>query len=238
MLWIIVSLLIIVIDQVSKYIIVQNVAPGEMIPVIDRFFYLTLHKNPGAAWGILQNSQMLFLVIIPIISIVVLYFMAKNNNRFLRFSLAFILGGAAGNYIDRLFEGKVTDFLLFYIGSYPFPIFNAADMAITFGTILLAIYMLFIYKEPPKRDQADATCQSKAGDVREAIYQGEAGNNEETDSQSAAEAQSKSDFKIKTDAGIEADLENKAESQSEPENHGETENQGQPENQGELKDAE
>jgi len=154
MLWVIVSILIVAIDQIAKYIVVENIAPGEMIPVIDKFFYLTLHKNPGAAWGILQNSQKLFLIIIPVISIFVLYFMAKNNNRFLRFSLAFILGGAAGNYIDRLFEGRVTDFLLFYIGSYPFPIFNAADMAITCGTVLLAVYMLFIYKEPPRKTES------------------------------------------------------------------------------------
>jgi signal peptidase II len=82
--------------------------------------------------------------------------MIKYDNRFLRFALSLILGGAIGNYIDRVIEGKVTDFLLFYIGSYPFPIFNAADMAVTCGTILLAIYMLFIYKEPPKKNQGEA----------------------------------------------------------------------------------
>ena len=152
MLWIIISILVVAIDQISKYIVVENITTGELIPVIDKFFYLTLHKNPGAAWGILQNSRLLFLIMIPIISAAVIYIMIKNNSRFLRFALALILGGAAGNYIDRLFEGKVTDFLLFYIGSYPFPIFNAADMAVTCGTILLAVYMLFIYKEPPKKN--------------------------------------------------------------------------------------
>ena len=155
MLWIIVSVLVVVLDQTTKYIVTENISFGEMIPVIDGFFYLTLHKNPGAAWGILQDGRVLFMITIPVISAIVLYFMIRKKNRFLRFSLALILGGAAGNYIDRLFEGKVTDFLLFYIGSYPFPIFNVADMAITCGTVLLAIYMLFIYKEPSKGGRGD-----------------------------------------------------------------------------------
>jgi signal peptidase II len=151
MLWILLSVLIIVLDQISKYIVVKNIDQGHIIPVIDKFFYLTHYKNSGAAWGILQNGRLLFLIMIPVISAVIVYFMAKKDSRFLRVALAIILGGAAGNYIDRLFAGNVTDFLLFYIGSYPFPIFNVADIAITCGTILLAVYLLFIYKEPAKK---------------------------------------------------------------------------------------
>lgn len=155
MLWIIISILVVIIDQLSKFIVVENITTGEKIPIVENFFYLTLHKNSGAAWGILQDGRTFFLILIPIISAGVIYFMIKNNSRFLRFSLAFILGGAAGNYIDRLLEGKVTDFLLFYIGSYAFPIFNAADMAVTCGSILLAVYMLFVYKEPSKENPGD-----------------------------------------------------------------------------------
>lgn len=153
MLWIIISIIIVVIDQIAKYYVVENIQTDQMIPVVDKFFYLTLHRNSGGAWSILQDSRMVFLIIIPIISAVLIYFMIKNKSAFLRFSLSMVLGGAIGNYIDRLFIGKVTDYLLFYIGSYVFPIFNAADMAVTGGTILLAIYMLFIYKEPPKKNQ-------------------------------------------------------------------------------------
>ena len=173
MLWIIVSVIVVVLDQVTKYFVEKNISTDEMIPVIDKFFYLTLHKNPGAAWGILQNSRLLFLIIIPVISVVVVYFMAKNKGKFLRFSLALILGGAAGNYIDRLFEGKVTDFLLFYIGSYPFPIFNVADIAVTCGTFLLAIYMLFIYKEPPKSTMVEAASEIKEMKQTEEIDENE-----------------------------------------------------------------
>jgi len=153
MLWIIITILVAVIDQISKYIIVSNIEPVEMIPVIDNFFYLTLHKNQGGAWGIFQDSRLLFLILVPVVSAAIIYFIVKNDNKFLKYVLAVILGGAIGNYIDRIISGSVTDFLLFYIGSYPFPIFNFADIAVTCGTILLAVYVLFIYKEPTNAKQ-------------------------------------------------------------------------------------
>jgi signal peptidase II len=153
MLWIIIPIIVVVIDQLTKYIVVRNISMSEKIPVIDGFFYLTLHKNRGGAWGILQDSRLLFIILIPVVSAFLVYYIIKNKNGFLRFTLALILGGAIGNYIDRLAEGSVTDFLLFYIGSYPFPVFNAADIAVTCGTILLAVYVIFIYKEPQKAKQ-------------------------------------------------------------------------------------
>lgn len=155
MLWIIISVIIVILDQITKYAVVQNIDIGEMIPVIDQFFYLTLHMNPGAAWGMLQNGRIFFLIIIPIISAFVVYYMFKNKNKFLRFTLALILAGAVGNYIDRLLFGEVRDFLLFYIGSYPFPIFNVADISVTCGTIAMAVYVLFIYKEPKKEEKKE-----------------------------------------------------------------------------------
>jgi signal peptidase II len=155
MLWIIITLIVAAIDQITKYIVVRNIGPSDMIPVIDKFFYLTFHKNQGGAWGIFQNSRLLFLILTPVISIAIIVFILKNDNKFIRSVLALILGGAIGNYIDRVAEGSVTDFLLFYIGSYPFPVFNAADIAVTCGTILLAVYILFIYKEPIESKQDD-----------------------------------------------------------------------------------
>jgi signal peptidase II len=153
MLWLIITILVIIADQVTKYIVVRNISPNEMIPVIDRFFYLTLHRNQGGAWGIFQESGTLFLVLIPVVSAFVLYSIIRSRDKVLRALLGLILGGAIGNYIDRVAGGKVIDFLLFYIGPYPFPVFNAADIAVTCGTILLAVYVLFIYKEPKKADQ-------------------------------------------------------------------------------------
>lgn len=154
MLWFIIPVIIVIIDQFVKHYVVGHIQEGQMIPVVDNFFYLTLHRNPGGAWSILQNSKLVFLIVIPIISAVVIYYLLKNKNPFLRFALSMVLGGAIGNYIDRLFIGKVTDYLLFYIGSYAFPVFNVADMAVTCGTILLAVYILFFYRETPKSAKA------------------------------------------------------------------------------------
>jgi signal peptidase II len=151
MLWMIIAAIIIAIDQVSKFIIVSNIEYGKMVPVIDKFFYITYYINKGAAWGILQNGRVIFIIFTPVIAALLIYFIFKSENKLLKLSLAFILGGAIGNLIDRILSGGATDFLLFYIGTYPFPIFNAADMSVVFGTILLAIYLIFIYKEPEKK---------------------------------------------------------------------------------------
>lgn len=148
MFWIIIAAFIIAVDQISKYIIVSNIQYGQMSTVIESFFYITYHINKGAAWGILQNGRIIFIVLTPIIAAFLIYYIFKSNNKLLKLSLTLILGGAVGNLIDRILAGGATDFLLFYIGSYPFPIFNVADISVVIGTIMLAIYLIFIYKEP------------------------------------------------------------------------------------------
>ncbi len=151
MLWIAVVLILVAIDRVSKYLINLNIKYGDRIPVIDNFFYLTNHDNYGAAWGIFQNGRYIFIGLTVIVSAAIVVFIARAENKFLKFTLSVILSGALGNLIDRIYKGGVTDFLDFFIGSYNFPTFNAADICVVTGTILLAIYMLFIYKEPEKK---------------------------------------------------------------------------------------
>ena len=151
MLWIAIVLILVAIDRYSKYVITQNIAYGDRIPVIGDFFYLTNHDNYGAAWGIFQNGRFFFIGMTAIVSIAIIVIMVKSHSKFLRLALSVILGGAFGNLIDRIYKGGVTDFLDFYIGSYHFPTFNAADMCVVAGTILLAVYMLFIYKAPEKK---------------------------------------------------------------------------------------
>jgi len=152
MIWIIIAALVIVIDRISKYIIESNVEYGQMISVIDNIFYITHHQNKGAAWGILQNGRIFFIILTPIIAVAIIYFIFKPESKFLKLALSFVLGGAAGNYIDRVLKGEVTDFLQVFIGTYPFPIFNIADSSIVLGTILLAIYLLFMHKEQKEKD--------------------------------------------------------------------------------------
>ncbi|NTV90254.1 MAG: signal peptidase II [Clostridiales bacterium] len=164
MLWIIIAALVIAIDQGSKYLISVKIPYGEMIPVLGDFFQLTYHHNQGAAWGILQNARYFFVTLTIIVVAVMIYILFKTDSKFLKLSLSFLIGGAVGNLIDRIIRGGVTDFLNFFIGSYNFPTFNAADMSIVFGTILLAVYLLFIYKEPEKVKKTD-----ESGTVQETV---------------------------------------------------------------------
>lgn len=148
MIWIVLIVLIVIIDQLTKFIVINNIGFGDSIMVIENFFYLAHWKNTGAAWGIMQNGKYVLIPVTIVLSVIMTYFMFKNNNKILRFSLSLILGGALGNLIDRVFRPDgVIDFLDFYFGSYHFPTFNAADSFVVVGTIILAYYMLFIYKE-------------------------------------------------------------------------------------------
>jgi len=152
MLWVIIIILGVALDQITKYIVINNIEFGEMIPVIDKFFYLTYHENKGAAWGILQNGRYFFIALTAIVSAAIAYALYKSTNRLLKFSLSLILAGAIGNFIDRLIKGSVADFLDFYPVNYHFPTFNAADILVTCGTALLAYYLIFVYQEPKKKE--------------------------------------------------------------------------------------
>jgi signal peptidase II len=146
MLWIPIILAIVVLDQITKYLARTNIGTGKLIPVIEGFFYWACHENKGASWGILQGGRYFFIFTTIVACIIMGWFLLKSDNRLLRTSLTFIMGGAIGNLIDRVIKGSVTDFMDFYIWSYNFPTFNVADIFITMGTILLAYYMLFVYK--------------------------------------------------------------------------------------------
>lgn len=117
---------------------------GESIPVIDNFLYITSHRNRGAAWGILQGQMWFFYVITAIVIIAIIYYIQKEakGKWLLGVSLAFMLGGAIGNFIDRLHRKEVVDFIHTYIFNYNFPVFNIADSALVIGVVLLMIQML------------------------------------------------------------------------------------------------
>lgn len=165
MIWAIIIILIVGIDQITKQIVASRVPYGEIYPVIDKFFYITYHENKGAAWGIMQNGRLFFIIVTLLVSSVMIYAISKSKNKVLKLSLTVILGGALGNFIDRVVKGGVGDFLDFYIFSYHFPTFNAADTFIVLGTILLAVFMLFIYKEPAKASNKAADGTEAAGGI-------------------------------------------------------------------------
>lgn len=139
------ALVIIGIDQLSKWLVITKMDVYEQIPMIDGFFYLTSHRNEGAAWGILQGKMMFFYIITAIVVIGLIYYMQRYARNFtlLAISLSLVLGGAIGNFIDRLFRKEVVDFLDFIIFTYDYPIFNIADSALVVGVIGLLIATLF-----------------------------------------------------------------------------------------------
>jgi signal peptidase II len=113
----------------------------ESIPVIPNIFHLTYIENPGAAFGLLANQRIFFIVITIIILIAVIYFyrQLKPGQILLKIALGMVVGGAIGNLIDRLRIGTVTDFFDFRI----WPVFNIADSAIVIGMIYISYQLLF-----------------------------------------------------------------------------------------------
>ena len=110
------------------------------IPVIQKFFHITYLQNTGMAWSLLSGFQILLsLAAVVAIGVMIWYLLAKRPDRITSISLSLMIGGAAGNLIDRLFLVYVRDFLHFYIWGYDFPVFNIADCALCIGVFILII---------------------------------------------------------------------------------------------------
>jgi signal peptidase II len=133
------TLLVILLDQWTKWLIVASMEIGESVKVIDDIFHITSHRNRGAAWGMLEGQFWLFYIITAVVVVALVYFMQTEakGKPLMKTSLAILLGGAIGNFIDRLFRGEVVDFIQTFIFGYHFPIFNIADAALTIGVLLL-----------------------------------------------------------------------------------------------------
>ena len=139
--WLLVAGVVIVLDQLSKAVINSHFVFGETLAVTS-FFNLVLAHNTGAAFSFLSDAggmqRWLFSIIAIVASVWIVWLLRKHQTQKLfSFALAFILGGALGNLIDRIAYGYVVDFLDFYWGGYHFAAFNLADSAITCGAALL-----------------------------------------------------------------------------------------------------
>ncbi|MBK3494462.1 signal peptidase II [Viridibacillus sp. YIM B01967] len=146
---------VVIIDQLTKWSIVKNMQFGETIMLWDPYFGLLSHRNRGAAWGMLQGQFWLFAIVTVAVVIGIIYYFQKEGRGkpLFQVSLMMLLGGAIGNFIDRLFRGEVVDFVnvLIPVINYDFPIFNIADAALTIGVVLLIIYILFEEKLDQKK---------------------------------------------------------------------------------------
>ncbi|MBA2654605.1 MAG: signal peptidase II [Gammaproteobacteria bacterium] len=142
--WLWLSLIVIVADQLVKYLIRTHLLYNESVNVFP-FFNLTLAHNKGAAFSFLSEggywAPLLFIVTALIISTVLCIWMYRlpPKNYWLGIGLALILGGAIGNLIDRLIFGYVIDFVHLHVANWSFPIFNIADVGITVGALMLII---------------------------------------------------------------------------------------------------
>lgn len=153
---------VVALDQFTKYLVLQNLRRGEVIPLIPDFFNLTLTFNRGAAFGLLsglpEGTRQLVLAATTLIALTaVLFFLVRDfhGEAVAHYSMALILGGAFGNVIDRVRLGEVVDFLDVYWGAYHWPAFNIADSAICIGVAILLL------KKPRARPVKDVAADSQ-----------------------------------------------------------------------------
>ena len=144
-----ISVIVIVLDQVSKWWAWVRLRDGDVIVLIDGFFRLVYAENPGIAFSFFNSgaavTRWLLVGASTFAASLVLYYMirAAASERRMQVTLSLLLGGITGNLIDRILMGRVIDFIDVYVSDYHWPTFNIADSAISVGAVLLA-WELFV----------------------------------------------------------------------------------------------
>jgi signal peptidase II len=153
--WLWLSFGILVADRATKFAIERYTNIFYRRPIIPRFVTLVHNRNPGIAFGFFSEStspwvtpMLLALAAAMILLLAWLLLSGRAGSALAQFGLALILGGAAGNALDRILHRVVTDFLEVRLGSYVWPAFNVADSAITIGAILVLIELMFDGRHP------------------------------------------------------------------------------------------
>jgi signal peptidase II len=151
----VVSALVLLLDQASKLYIDRSLPLHSSITVINNFFNITYLRNKGAAFGILANSayRLPFFILVSAVAVLVIFVAVRRlreDQKFAAVSLALIFSGALGNLIDRIRLGEVIDFLDAHWFEHHWPAFNIADSAICVGVALLAIDMYLEERRNPK----------------------------------------------------------------------------------------
>ena len=152
--WLLLSALVVGLDQLTKAIVLQALQPYVPQPVIPGFLNWTLAFNTGAAFSFLADREgwqrWLFTALAIVVSGVLARWLAHTPRREWRTTLplALVIGGALGNLVDRVRAGHVTDFIQVYYRDWAFPSFNVADSAISVGAVLLVWFGLFVAKKP------------------------------------------------------------------------------------------
>lgn len=142
------ALVIVALDQLSKYATVTSIAMGGRVEAIPGLFHFTYVRNTGAAFSTLQGQRWLFIVIYAAFLLFFLWMILKKPLPFTKFEywcMAAILGGGLGNLVDRIRLGYVVDMIC--TDFITFPVFNVADCFVTCGAILLFVHLVFWNKE-------------------------------------------------------------------------------------------
>lgn len=144
--------IIVALDQFVKFWTVNNLEMHRGFPVIENIFHIYRTSNTGAAWSMLEGQTWLLVAVSAVASIAMIYILAsrKIKSNVGNWAVTLILAGALGNFIDRAFRGgEVVD--MFYFKFIDFPVFNVADIAVTFGAILLFVFLIFIYDDKSEK---------------------------------------------------------------------------------------
>jgi len=139
------AFLMVIVDQISKFLVVKHIVFGSRHVVIPHFFNLTYITNTGAAWGVMAGRGWLLLAISIAVLLSIVVFLGNLSEGWVEryYGLLLVASGIVGNSLDRVFRGEVVDFLQFYAGRFYWPSFNVADSCITAGVLLFIISSIF-----------------------------------------------------------------------------------------------
>ncbi len=159
-----IAALLVIIDQVTKLLVVKNFNIGEIKEVLafgsQKIFSITHVRNTGAAWSMMKG-QKIFLIGFPVLVIGIMMYMlfaGKLKTKFEHTCVALVIAGGIGNLIDRIRLGEVVDFIKWEV--FSFPVFNVADICIVIGAFALCIYYIIVEPDKDKKKQAE-----KSGNV-------------------------------------------------------------------------
>ncbi len=144
---------VLVLDQLTKAVLVANLDPGESVEVLGSWLRLVHGQNDGAIFGLFQGSSILFAAVsLGVIGLIVLFQARSHGDLVLGAALGLLLGGAVGNLVDRLRYGYVVDFIDVGIGDWRFYTFNVADAAISLAVVLLLVRAVWPAPQPAPAD--------------------------------------------------------------------------------------
>lgn len=145
--WLLIAPVVLIIDQVTKIIAMNSLAPNESITIIPNFFWIRYMLNYGVGFSLFEGHAFWFGIFGLVVSVALLVYAFKVKHTVEMIGIALIFAGTLGNVIDRLYFGYVRDMLSFNIFGYMFPIFNVADMALTIGVGFLLLEYIILEKK-------------------------------------------------------------------------------------------